>query len=133
MMDALKMAGALAGLMKNKDALKEAGERIKQRLSELRAGGGSGGGAVRATVSGDMRVISISMEPSVCMGLSGGSERDREHVQQLICEAVNNAMDIAKAMAQREIAKEAEAMGIPGIGAMGGMGGLGSLLGGGSA
>lgn len=127
MMDALKMAGALAGLMKNKEALQGAGERVKQRLSELRAGGGSGGGAVRATVSGDMRVISITMEPSVCMGLSSGRESDREYVQQLICEAVNNAMDIAKGMAQREIAKEAEALGLPNLP---GMGGLSGMLGG---
>jgi DNA-binding protein YbaB len=34
-------------------------------------------------------------------------------VQNLIVEAVNNAMDIAKVMAQREIAKEAEALGLP--------------------
>lgn len=115
MLDSLKMAGALAGLLKNKDALQAAGEKIKRRLSELRAGGGSGGGAVRATVTGDMRVVSITLEPSVCMGLTSGREADREHVQQLICEAVNNAMDIAKATAQREIAKEAESLGLPNI------------------
>ncbi len=113
MFDSLKAAGALAGLMKNKDALKSAGERIKQRLSELRAAGGSGGGAVRATVSGDMRIISITLEPAVCMGLGSGNEQSREQVQQLIVEGVNNACDIAKAMAQREIAKEAELLGLP--------------------
>lgn len=124
MFDALKAAGALAGLMKNKDALKGAGERIKVRLGELRAGGGSGGGAVRATVSGDMRVISITLDPPVLAGLSSGDDKGREMVQGLIAEAVNNAMDIAKAMAQREIAKEAEAMGLPS------MPGLENLLGG---
>ena len=117
MFDSLKAAGALAGLMKNKEALKQSGERIKQRLSELRAAGGSGGGAVRATISGDMKLIAITLEPAVCMGLASDSELDkeraREQVQQLIVEAVNNASDIAKSMAQREIAKEAEALGLP--------------------
>ena len=117
MFDSLKAAGALAGLMKNKEALKQSGERIKQRLSELRAAGSSGGGAVRATISGDMKLIAITLEPAVCMGLASGSElekeRAREQVQQLIVEAVNNASDIAKSMAQREIAKEAEALGLP--------------------
>ena len=124
MFDSLKAAGALAGLMKNKDALKASGERIKTRLGELRATGGSGGGAVRATVSGDMRLISITLEPAVCMGLASGSDAAREQVQQLIVEAVNNASDIAKVMAQREIAKEAEALGLPN------MPGLDGLLGG---
>ncbi len=113
MFDSLKAAGALASLMKNKDALKASGDRIKQRLADLRAGGGSGGGAVRATVSGDMKLISITLDPPVCMGLASGTDQAREQVQQLIVEAVNNASDIAKAMAQREIAKEAEALGLP--------------------
>lgn len=121
MFDSLKAAGALAGLLKNKEQLKQAGERIKLRLAELRAGGGSGGGAVRATVTGDMKVVSISLEPAVCAALASGTQNDREQVQQLICEAVNNAMDIAKAMAQREIAKEAEAMGLPNIPGMEGL------------
>jgi DNA-binding protein YbaB len=111
--DSLKMAGALAGLMKNKDALKSAGERIKLRLAELRAAGGSGGGAVRATVSGDMKVISVTLEPAAMAGLNDPSSKAM--VESLIAEAVNNAMDIAKAMAQREIAREAEALGLPNI------------------
>lgn len=124
MFDSLKAAGALAGLMKNKEALKASGERIKVRLGELRAAGGSGGGAVRATVTGDMKLISVTLEPAVCMGLASGSDQAREQVQQLIVEAVNNASDIAKVMAQREIAKEAEALGLPN------MPGLEGLLGG---
>ncbi len=124
MFDSLKAAGALAGLMKNKDALKAAGERIRTRLSELRAGGGSGGGAVRATVSGDMRVISITLDPPVCAALASGREADREQVQQLVVEAVNNAMDIAKSMAQREISKEAEALGLPNMPGMEGIAGM---------
>ena len=123
MLDSLKAAGALASLLKNKDALKASGERIKIRLAELRAAGGSGGGAVRATVSGDIKLISVTLEPAVCSGLASGSQQTREQIQQLIVEAVNNASDIAKAMAQREIAKEAESLGLPN------MPGLENLLG----
>jgi DNA-binding protein YbaB len=122
MFDSLKAAGALAGLMKNKEGLKAAGERIKARLTEIRAAGGSGGGAVRATVSGDMRVISVTLEPAALVGLNDLASRSM--VESLIAEAVNNAMDIAKAMAQREISKEAQLLGLPEIP------GLQSLLGG---
>lgn len=111
MLDSLKMAGALAGLMKNKEGLKAAGERIKARLAEIRADGGSGGGAVRATVSGDMKVVSVSVEPAALAGMSDPASRAM--VQSLIAEAVNNAMDVAKGMAQREIAREAELLGLP--------------------
>ena len=115
MFDAMKSMGALAGLMKNKDGIKAAGERIRTRLGELRAAGGSGGGAVRATVSGDMKVISIALEPAVIAGLGGGDEKTRDEVLRLIGEAINNAQDIAKEMARREINKEAEGLGLSSI------------------
>ena len=119
MFDSLKAAGAIAGLMKNKEAIKEAGTRIKTRLAELRAAGGSGGGAVRATVTGDMKVVSVTLEPAALVGLSDPASKVM--VESLIAEAVNNAMDIAKAMAQREIAKEAEALGLPNLPGMEGL------------
>ncbi len=37
MFDSLKAAGALTSLLKNKEAIKTAGERIKKRLAELHA------------------------------------------------------------------------------------------------
>lgn len=128
MFDSLKTMGALAGLMKNKDALKNAGERIKARLGELRASGASGGGAVRATVAGDLRLVSLTLEPPVLVGLSSGDpasiSANKAMIEQMIVEAVNNATDIAKVMAQREMSKEAEAMGLPDIFAGGGLDGL---------
>lgn len=120
MFDSLKAAGALASLMKNKEGLKAAGERIRAKLGEMRIQGGSGGGAVRAVVSGDMRVISIAMDPPVLAGLTG-DERSREMVQLLIVDAVNNAMDLAKAAAAREVAKETEALGLPNMPGMEGL------------
>lgn len=123
MLDAFKAAGAVAGLMKNKEALRAAGERIKVRLAELRVAGTAGGGAVRATVSGDMRVLDITLEPALAAGL-GGDDAARMYAQSLIAEAVNNALDQAKALAQREMAKEAEALGL------GNIPGLEKLLGG---
>lgn len=123
MFDSLKAAGAIAGLMKNKEVIKEAGQRIKTRLGELRAAGGAGGGAVRATVTGDMKVVSVTLEAAAMAGL--GDPSSKAMVEALIAEAVNNAMDIAKAMAQREIAKEAEALGLPNIPGMEGLLGAG--------
>ena len=115
MLDSLKAMSAVANLMKNKEALQAAAKRMKERLADLRAAGGSGGGAVRAPVSGDLRLISVHLDPPVCAALAARDEKSRDEVQRLIVEAVNNATDIAKGMAQREMAKEAEAMGLGGI------------------
>jgi DNA-binding protein YbaB len=119
MFEQLKMAGALAGLMKNKEGLKAAGERIRSRLREMRAGGAAGGGAVRATATGELRIESIQIEPALAAGLADPASR--AYAEQLITEAVNNALDQAKAIAQREAAKEAEALGLPGMDGLAGM------------
>ncbi len=119
MFEQLKMAGALAGLMKNKEGLKAAGERIRSRLREVRAAGASGGGAVRVTATGELRIESILIEPAVAAGLA--EPASRAYAEQLIAEAVNNALDQAKAIAQREASKEAEALGLPGMDGLAGM------------
>ncbi len=119
MFEHLKMAGALAGLMKNKDALREASERIRRRLAEARATGGAGGGAVQATASGEMRIVSIRIEPALAAGLSDPA--NHALAEQLIAEAVNNALDQAKGMAQSIAVKEADALGLPGLGGLAGM------------
>lgn len=119
MFEHLKMAGALAGLMKNKDALREASERIRRRLAEARATGSAGGGAVQATASGEMRIVSIRIEPALAAGLSDPA--NHALAEQLIAEAVNNALDQAKGMAQSIAVKEADALGLPGLGGLAGM------------
>lgn len=113
MFEQMKMMGALASLMKNKEGLKAAGERLRTRLSEIRAGGAAGGGAVRATATGDMKIASIQIEPALAAGLT--DQGNRALAERLIAEAVNNALDQAKVIAQREAAKEAEALGLPGM------------------
>lgn len=121
MMDALKAAGAMAQLMKNKDALRDAGIRVKQKLADLRCAGAAGGGAVRVTVSGEMRVIEMHIEPAAVSAMSDPASRAM--VQQMIVEATNDALDRAKACAQQEMQREAQAMGL------GDLGGLGKMLG----
>lgn len=119
MFEHLKMAGALAGLMKNKDALREASERIRRRLAEARASGSAGGGAVQATASGEMQIVSIRIEPALAAGLADPA--NHALAEQLVAEAVNNALEQAKGMAQSIAMKEADALGLPGLGGLAGM------------
>ncbi|HYE02370.1 MAG TPA: YbaB/EbfC family nucleoid-associated protein [Phycisphaerales bacterium] len=122
MFDNLKAMGALAGLMKNKDGLRAAGERVKRRLTEVRAAGQAGGGAVRVTTDGQMRVVEVVLDPALVRGLVGDPPGAAQ-AAELIRDAVNEALRQSQALAQREVAREAEALGLPEIP------GLGSLLG----
>ena len=119
MLDAFKMAGTLAGLMKNKEAIKASADRVKARLAEIRSTASAGGGAVTVTVSGQMTVLSIELSPALTAHLNDA--QSKAMAEALVAEAVNAALSQAQAKAQQEIAKEAQALGLPEIPGLQGM------------
>lgn len=114
MFDNLKAMQAVAGLMKNKEKLVEAGERIKAKTDALRVIGQAGGGACRATVTGRMAVVDLVLDPALLAGMSV-DEKTRSLATGLIKDAVNDAMAKAQEQVKAMIAKEAEALGLPGV------------------
>jgi len=119
MFDQFKAMGQVAALLRDKEKLREAGERVKARLEAVRAEGEAGGGAVRATVNGKMSLISLELAPAL---LSGG---EKPMVEGLIIEAVNKAGEAAQERARAALDEEAREMGLPEL-----PGGIGGLLGG---
>ena len=111
MFDKFKAMGAMAALFKDRDKLKAAGERIKEATAAARATGESGGGAVRVVASGRMRVVSIELAPGLVAGMAA-DEKTRGLAGSLITDAVNDALAKAQAIVQREVGKEAEALGL---------------------
>ena len=114
MFDAFKAMAAISGLMKNKDALQAAGERIKQRLGEIRAEGNAGSGAVRVTVDGRMKVIEVKLDPALVQAAVGSASASvADLAGSLIAEAMNDATSKAQVMAREELAREAKGLGLP--------------------
>lgn len=124
MFDNLKTLGALSALMKNRDKLAESAQRVRIELEHARVHGDSGGGLVRAVASGDLRLVSIEVAPTLGAGIAA-SESDRAMAHSLIVDAVNEAMAKARAKAQEVVKREADALGLPDL-----SGELGSSLGG---
>lgn len=114
MFDKLKAMGALAALMKDKDKIREAGERIKSAAAEVRGYGVGGGGAVRATVDGRMKVLAIELEPPLVAGMAA-DDKTRELAGSLIAEAVNDALAKAQMKMKEVLDKEARELGLPEI------------------
>jgi len=114
MFDQLKAMQSIASLLKNKEQLAEAGERIKAKTDALRVTGQAGGGACRATVTGRMNVVDLTLDPALLAGMSV-DEKTRELATNLIKDAVNDAMALAQEQVKTMIAKEAEALGLPGV------------------
>jgi len=111
MFEQMKAMGALAGLLKNKERLREIGERAKRNLEEARLCGQAGGGAVRVIVSGRMRVHDVTVDPSAAAALA--QPESREQVEELIAEAMNDALERAERMVKEEAQKAAEELGLP--------------------
>lgn len=120
--DKLKAMGAVAGLLKDKEKVREIGARIRDRAEQTRASGEAGGGAVRVTVDGRMRVLEVELTPALVAGMAA-DEQTRELAGNLVAEAVNAANATAQVMMKTVIEKEARELGLGDLGEQ-----LGGLL-----
>ena len=85
--------------------------RIQAELAETEVEGSSGGGVVRAVVTGKQELLSITIDPSAV------DPEDVDMLQDLVAVAVNEALDNSRKLAEQK------------MGAMQSLGGLGGLLG----
>jgi len=111
MFDKLKAVQAIGSLMKNKEQLAEAGERVKAQMESLRVEGEAGSGACRAVVNGKMKLLDLTLEPALLAGMAV-DEKTRELATALIKDAINDATKKAQERVQMIIAKEADALGL---------------------
>ncbi len=114
MFDQFKAMGAIASLMKDKDRLKEAGDRIKEHLENATFTSTAGSGAASATVTGTMRIVSVDLEPALIAGMAA-DDKTRDLASSLIAEALNNALALARQEAVRVANAEAQSLGLPEI------------------
>lgn len=86
-------------------------ERVKAELAETNVEGTAGGGVVRAVVTGDQKLVAITIDPTAV------DPDDVDMLQDLVAVAVNEALDASRRIAEQK------------MGAMQSLGGLGGLLG----
>lgn len=114
MFDALKGMASLAGLMKDLPKIKARLAEVKDRLGEVKVSAETGGGAVKATANGLMRVVSLEINPALMATLVDASnEDDRAMAQDLVVGAVNAALARARERAEQEMSEAASELGLP--------------------
>jgi DNA-binding protein YbaB len=113
MLDNMKMLGALGGLLKNRDKLQGAGQRVKDRLAGTRVIGKSPDGQATAHCLASMQVEKLELSPQLAQAL-GGDEASRLRAQQAICLAVNDGLKQAQAKVQEVIDGEMKGLGLEG-------------------
>jgi len=114
MFENLKGMAGLAGIMKDLPRIKAKLEEVKQQLGGMTVEADTGGGAVRVTANGLLRVVSVKLDAALIAGLvDPANEQDRAIAEDLIAGAVNTALQKAREVAEREMASAAGEMGLP--------------------
>ncbi|MCA9292340.1 MAG: YbaB/EbfC family nucleoid-associated protein [Phycisphaerales bacterium] len=106
MLDQMKAMGALAGLLRDKDKIQRMGDQFKAKLAQMRITGVAGGSQVRVTISGNMQVSEVFIDPDA---VAQGTDA----LQDLVREATNDALQRAQAVIAEETQKMSQELGLP--------------------
>lgn len=126
MFDKLKAMGSLAALMKDKDKLRASAAAVRVKLDAARVFGEGGGGAVRVTANGSLRVLEVEVSPGLLVGMAA-DEKTRTLAGTLIVEATNDALKKAQEVMREVVGREMRELGLP-EDILGDLGGLGGML-----
>lgn len=105
------MPNPLGNIMKQAQKMQEKMAEIQKGLASKTVEASAGGGMVTATVSGDLKLVSIKIDPSVV------DPADVEMLEDLISAAVNEAFKRAQQMVSEEMSSVTSGLGLnlPGL------------------
>lgn len=98
----------LGAWMQRAKEVQEKLAEVQRELARRTVQGTAGAGLVTATATGELRILSIEIDPQL---LTGG---DRVMLQDLVAAAVNAALQNAQRMAQEEMQRVAGGLALPG-------------------
>lgn len=114
MFDQFKNLGQLSSMLRNAGQLREQMQQVQEQLKTMKASAETGGGAVKATVTGAMRLTSLDLDPAMLAALVDTSnEADRQMAKDLIVGAINAALEKAQRLAAEEMSRRAQELGLP--------------------
>lgn len=80
--------GGMGGMMAQAQRMQAKLQKVQEEIKKMEIPGEAGNGAVKVTVSGEHRVLSIHINPDAV----GGAE-DVEMIEDLVTLAINNAFE----------------------------------------
>ena len=89
------MAGQ--GVMRQIQQLQEQMLKAQEELADEQVTGSAGGGAVQVVVTGDQRVLSVSVDPGLI------EDGDQEILEDLILTAINQGLDESRKLAESKL------------------------------
>ncbi len=96
-------------MIKQAQQLQKRMEQMQEEMETLTVEGSAGGGAVTATVTGKMHVLSITIDPDVV------DPEDVELLQDMVLAAVNDGLRRAEETVSKQMAALTGGLKIPGL------------------
>ncbi len=112
MFDKLKAATQMAGMLKDLPRLQAKLAEVRERLASTKVHGAAGGGAVRVIATCDLRIESVTLDPSVLRGIATGSAADAAYANRMVADATNDALSSARARIAEELGRAAKEAGV---------------------
>lgn len=101
--------GGMGNIMKQAQMMQKRMAQLQQELEERRIEASSGGGMVKAVVSGKQQLVALTIDPKAV------DPDDVEMLQDLVLAAVSEALKQSQQLAQEEMGKITGGMNIPGL------------------
>jgi hypothetical protein len=99
----------MANLQKMAQQMQQEMLRIQTELESTLIDGSSGGGVVKATVTGKQELVSVTIDPSAV------DPDDVEMLQDLVIAAVNEALRSSRELAEEKMAAVTGGLRLPGM------------------
>jgi len=100
----------IGNIMKQAQKMQAEMARVQEELKDEQVDASAGGGTVKVVMSGDMRVISVTVDPSAV------DPDDVELLQDMIAAAVNEGIRSAQELAAQKMSAVTGGMNLPGMG-----------------
>lgn len=101
--------GNMANMMKQAQQMQGKMSEIQQQLAAARVTGAAGAGMVEVTASGTGDILSVRIAPEVF------AEGDREFIEGLIPQAINEALAKGKELHKEKIQELTGGLSLPGL------------------
>jgi DNA-binding YbaB/EbfC family protein len=95
----MNFGGGMGNILKQAQQMQARMAKAKEELALKSVEASAGGGAVKAVVTGDMKIQSLEIDPAML------KDADAAMLQDLVMAAVNQALEKSQEMAGAEMAK----------------------------
>ncbi len=97
-------------MMKQAQKMQAGMAKVQEELKDERVEASAGGATVKVVMSGDMQVVSVTIDPSAV------DPDDVELLQDMVAAATNEALRMAQELAAQKMQSVTGGMNIPGLG-----------------